>query len=235
MTIKKQMANKTVGPATKGSRKWMQHIVNEHPEVINQLLGVELEWISPLKEENYQEYQLRSPIVVDKIWKTNKLKADFHNDFWPSKGRNPEWDGIAMSNDTLYLFEAKSHKSEVKGSNNVTNVLIKRTLKKTYEICLASNAEMNASAWEKLYYQYANRLAFLCHFKENIERNQLPIKKVVMVFLDFVNDKMGKDSPTNKEEWMKYYETIHKELNVDTKKLESFGVKHLHIDVEKFQ
>ena len=213
----------------------MQEIVQNHPECINQALGnIKLHWISPLKP-NYQEYQLRSTEIIERIWKSSKNKDLFHKDFWPSMGRNPEWDRIAIDGTTLYLFEAKSHKSEVKGYKYVSNELIKQTLENTFKKINENNDEINKTAWFKSYYQYANRLAFLTRFNDFIGTADITIKNVILVFLDFVNDPTMKeynDVPKNENEWVTFYENeVYPEMNISKEKLQSIGVKHIHIDV----
>lgn len=229
------MTNKTTGIATKGSRFWMQNIVERHPELINKALGdTKLDWISPIKPI-YQEYQLRSSVIIERIWKSSMIKDLFHKDFWPSKGRNPEWDGIAVGGTTLYLFEAKSHKSEVKGNGRVSNALIKRSLEYTFNKINEGNDSINESAWFNKYYQYANRLAFLTRFNDFLKNTELTINNVNLVFLDFVNDPTMDeytDVPKNESEWVSFYENeVYPDMKITKDKLHALGVRHIHIDV----
>ena len=103
------MSNTSIGLAKKGSKYQMQRLtLKENLHYLNSKIGESLIWISPVKEEEFREYQLNNK----KISKRLDLKEDAFIDFWPS--RQSQWDGIAIGESgTLYLFEAKSHLSEI--------------------------------------------------------------------------------------------------------------------------
>ena len=107
------MSNTSIGLATKGSKLAIQRLsLKGNTHVINEILDDDLTWISPREEDNYREYRMNSPILLEVLGITQTLKKQYFKDFWPS--RQPEWDGIAIGrNRTLYLFEAKSRFREI--------------------------------------------------------------------------------------------------------------------------
>ena len=50
---------------TKGSKKWIQRLINDQPEILNEQIkrnlrfsnDDEIQWRSPLKDDNYAEYR----------------------------------------------------------------------------------------------------------------------------------------------------------------------------------
>lgn len=107
------MSNTSIGLATKGSKLAIQRLsLKGNTHVINEILDDDLTWISPREEDNYREYRMNSPILLEVLGITQTLKKQYFKDFWPST--QPEWDGIAIGrNRTLYLFEAKSRFREI--------------------------------------------------------------------------------------------------------------------------
>lgn len=100
----------------KGSKGMIQCLVKEHKSLLDEKLGVDLSWISPIEENQFKEYQLNGDFISTKIG----LPSNAFDNFWPS--RQPQWDGLAMDDEhTLYLIEAKSHLSEIKSGNYKPN------------------------------------------------------------------------------------------------------------------
>ena len=107
------MSRKTYTEETHGSQKDLQILANQHQDILNHELSkilnktIKLEWLSPLKDDDYAEY-------VDQDF-INRLDINSRiikplNDFWPNGGAN--WDGLAKDNETIFLIEAKAHISE---------------------------------------------------------------------------------------------------------------------------
>ena len=159
------MSNTSKGPGTKGSKFWMQYLVKT-PQLkaeLDRQLGDILQWISPLEQENFSEYELRQPQVYE------KLGLDAHGakslfSFWPS--RQPQWDGIAfgMEGRRLYLVEAKAHRAELKSSCSASEKswnIIEAAMKDTIEKEGYKPSDEGLKLWRDGYYQLANRLTFL--------------------------------------------------------------------------
>ena len=95
---------------TKGSLKWIQHVVNECPDVLSNpvidAIGTykeqTVEWLSPKADDDYSEYRDQAFLDLLGI----KLPKTKLSDFWPKRG--PQWDGLGRIEDKAYfLVEAK--------------------------------------------------------------------------------------------------------------------------------
>jgi hypothetical protein len=171
------MSNTSKGRATKGSKFWVQTIINsEMKQRLDKQIGLgEIEWLSPLKSEDYAEYSLNQEEIKTKLSLDN---ADFS--FWPH--RQPQWDAIGKAGDKIILVEAKAHTSETKSTLSATSkssiYFITESMKKAFN---AYGGKGDFPSWAERYYQFANRLTFL-HFlkKQGIS--------AVVVFVNIVND-----------------------------------------------
>jgi hypothetical protein len=80
----------------KSSLKWIQHVVNDHPEILNRTIdvyiGIEqeqpIEWLSPKVKDDYAEYRDQAFLDLLGI----KLRKRKLKDFWPNRG--PQWDAF---------------------------------------------------------------------------------------------------------------------------------------------
>ena len=184
---------KHCGRAWKGSQFHLQNLVNDHQEYLSCLIlstsaslrefaAKHPQWVSPLKKDDYCEYQdeqFLKKVGSREHW--GKLK-----DFWPSGG--PVWDALATIEGKngakgVILLEAKSHEEELKGvgckaKNDETAAKIEDTLDAVKQ---ALGVKPDAD-WLGKYYQYANRIAHL-YFLNIIA--QVP---TWLVFLYFVGD-----------------------------------------------
>jgi hypothetical protein len=183
--------------AARGSQKWLQILINDYPSIIFKeiahRIGIEkeehLRWLSPLENDNYDEY--KDEFFLEKLGVNINSKQLL--DFWPKRG--PVWDGLGKTaNGDLLLVEAKSHLAELishaKAKNSSSRDKIHDSLSKTKRF-LRSESNFN---WSNFFYQYANRLAHLYFLRE---LNKLP---AFLVFIYFLKDnKMN--GPNFKEEW----------------------------------
>ena len=98
---------------TSGSLMWMQQGANEHATILNDLIPsgrerkAQIEWKSPLFGDDYAEYRDRD--FLSKLGR-DQLRSELEK-FWPSRG--PQWDALAVCDDTLLLIEAKAHIGEL--------------------------------------------------------------------------------------------------------------------------
>lgn len=222
----------------KGSRRMMQIMVDKHKAELDALLKTELTWLSPIKSSNFVEYQLNGNVISNVLGIECK---DFEG-FWPQ--RQPQWDGIAISKDkTLYLFEAKSHLSEISGGNNLSpneqnsqkieNFKIKEEaiMKVAKELYGVIGKDYN---WMHKYYQVANRLVFLEKMKELSPSSNY--KDVKLVFINFEKDPtwMIDNKHVSRQEWIDKFKKIFCDLgNIKQKCIEN-GVIVLTINAESY-
>ncbi len=185
-------------PATKGSQKWLQTLVNECREMLPlppgklQSKPSDIQWLSPLQSDEYAEY--RDQCAIDRLGIT--LKQCPLEQFWPKRG--PQWDGLAKTcDDKMILVEAKSRTKEMEGrgstsQNQNSKQIIGRSLHRTRQFL---NADRGAADWiSSPYYQYANRLA---HLYLLAELNDID---AYLMMIYFLNDK-EQNGPRQSSEW----------------------------------
>lgn len=51
----------------KGSKGMIQCLIKEHKSLLDEKLGVNLSWISPIEENQFKEYQLNGDFISTKI------------------------------------------------------------------------------------------------------------------------------------------------------------------------
>jgi len=189
---------------TKGSLRWIQHVINACPDVLSKPLidaigtGKEqsIEWLSPKADDDYSEYRDQDFLDLLGI----KLTKTSLNDFWPNRG--PQWDALGRIDDNAYfLVEAKAHVSEVISSSQAksakSKALINKSLAETRKY-LKLKPDIDLS---KGFYQYSNRLAHLYLFRK---LNKIP---AYLVFVYFTNDYTH--IPTTRDEWKGALEPMH--------------------------
>jgi len=212
---------------TKGSKKWVQKLINEKPELLSSRIAEELRlpenerirWLSPLKNDDYAEYSDKESLDLLGV----SLKKRRLADFWPENG--PQWDALGKSDSgKLFLVEAKSHVGELISSirardeNSVRK--IRRSLEET-KTFLNSNAEVD---WSRGFYQYSNRLAHLYLLRQND-------LSAYLIFVYFVNDS-EMAGPTTIDQWKGAIELLHSFLGIRRQKLKKFAID-VFIDINK--
>lgn len=204
------MARNENGEGHKGSLKWIQKLVNDHPQILEQELRIcfslpskiGFRWTSPLREKNFKEYRDEDFLeAIDRSDLKEKLKK-----FWPKGG--PQWDALGVLSDgTALLIEAKAHISEVESHMKAENPDSIRKIKDAFERTKQDLGVRSDNPWTSSYYQYANRVAHL-HFLRNM--NNLP---AYLIFVNFIgDDEVG--GPSSAEEWRDVTESIHAYLGI---------------------
>lgn len=223
------MSRNTFTGETHGSQKDLQLLANQHQDILNQELSkilnktINLEWLSPLKDDDYAEY-------VDQDF-INRLGNNFKivkplKDFWPNNGAH--WDGLAKENDTVFLMEAKAHISEqmietTGASSEKSITLIEKSLEETKAFL---NVKTDVSWCKDNYYQYANRIAHLYYLRK--------INKIDahLLFIYFLNDKTVTGKTETKEDWEKAIDEVYKSLKLERENKLSNFIHHIFIDTE---
>ena len=101
--------------AAKGSQKWIQTLINEKAEILNQQLRIKLvmpkaekiEWLSPIAEDEYAEYRDEEALALLGL----DIETIVYQPFWVEMG--PQWDRIGKAGEKVFLIEAKSHIPEL--------------------------------------------------------------------------------------------------------------------------
>jgi hypothetical protein len=205
---------------TKGSLKWIQHVVNECPDVLSNpvidAIGAykeqTVEWLSPKADDDYSEYRDQAFLDLLEI-KLSKTKL---SDFWPKRG--PQWDALGRVDDKAYfLVEAKAHISEIISSSQAKSPasisLINKSLNETKNyLKLKSDLDLT-----KGFYQYLNRLAHL-YFLRTL--SDVP---AYLVFVYFVNDHTH--IPATKDEWNGALQLMHAILGTHRHALSKYVIE----------
>lgn len=222
------MARKTFTDDTHGSQKDLQILANQKQELLNKELSkvlnksITLEWLSPLKDDDYAEYVDQD--FITRLGISSKIIKPL-NEFWPNGGAN--WDGLAKDNDIVFLMEAKAHITEqmIDSSKATENSLrlIEKSLKETKEFL---SVKSDISWCKENYYQYANRIAHLYYLRE--------INKIDahLLFIYFLNDKSVTEKSETKEDWEEAINEVYKSLKLERKNKLSDFVHHIFINTE---
>ena len=195
------MSNTSLGKAEKGSKYWMQLVPGtELKQEFDKAVNDEVTWLSPLEGEDYREYELRETPICKALGITDSKSAF---DFWPH--RQPQWDGIAVSEKTgtLYLVEAKAHTKEMESicrAGEVSRRLIEQAMQYIHDTYYN---KANYLLWTECFYQLGNRLTYLKKMQE-MKLEKYP--NVKLVLLNFVNDRKYK--PTSLAEWEAHYKAV---------------------------
>lgn len=213
--------------ARAGSQRWLQMVVHRAPHLLDVALresgaldeDESATWISPLLSQDFRE--LRDEAVIASLELSTPLTRPLST-FWPPRG--PVWDGLAKtSRSGSLLVEAKAHIAEAASPGS-------KASEKSLEQIVASLSEArqfyapnSTSHWHKVFYQYANRLAFHYFLRE---LNKVDAR---LVFLDFLNatDVQG---PTTRETWEGATRLLHAALGLPAS-LKRHRVYHAYVDV----
>lgn len=206
--------------AERGSQKWLQETVNQHPDPLNiQLLqrmgagaGNAIEWLSPLASDDYAEYSDQDFLDLLQV----QLDRRALYSFWPKRG--PVWDGIARTDQGhLMLVEAKAHIPEIVSPATAARpkslALIEKSLGETKDFL----GSQSTHDWASSFYQYTNRLAHLYLLRQ---LNRLP---AWLVFVYFLGDTERK-GPETRQKWEEAIKLLHSNLDLGEHKLAPYVI-----------
>jgi len=195
--------------AKKGSQKWIQKLVNDYPGVLNaRVWGAlnlpseeNIEWLSPLKNDSYAEY--RDEAFLDRLG-IERGRVDLKQ-FWPRGG--PQWDALGRSSSgKLLLVEAKSHISELISNLRAESTASARKIRESLDETKRHLGSKTDFDWTTIFYQYANRLAYLYFLRKNGV-------DAYLVFVYFVGD-YEMESPATASEWRGAIKLVHACLGI---------------------
>ena len=188
---------------TKGSLRWIQHLVNQHSTILDAGLGIgPVEWMSPRKADDYAEYRDQAFLDLLGITLTKRRLEEF----WPSGG--PQWDALGRAaSGEIVLVEAKAHIAELLSpptqAQEVSAQVIRRALLEAAEAMQATPG----TDWSRRFYQYANRMAHAWFLSQV---NELP---VCLGFVYFIGD-ADMDGPQSRREWEAGLTVLHEALGL---------------------
>jgi hypothetical protein len=212
----------------KGSLKDIQLLVNNKPNLLNELINKELglsqpldiNWLSPLVSNSYAEYCDKDFISLLGL----NLNIRALDSFWPSKG--PHWDALGKATTgQVFLIEAKANIPEL--VSNGTSATSKKSLelinKSLIEIKNFLNIKNNID-WSGKFYQYTNRIAHLYLLRE---LNKIPS---YLINIYFLNDS-SVDGSKLECEWKAALKDMKCYLGINNHKLSKYMID-LYIDVK---
>lgn len=172
------------GSGTKGSLKWIQRLVSEHAELLEQPLrsagalhsNVSIEWVSPRRADRWAEY--RDAGFLDQLH-LGRLRDELRA-YWPAMG--PQWDALGRTSEGgVILVEAKAHIGEFLSKCEAVAPASLAKIEAAFDATREAFGAAKSDEWMSHYYQFANRLAHLHFLREHGVDAQL-------VFVYFVGD-----------------------------------------------
>ena len=147
-------------------------------------------------------------------------------EFWPRRG--PVWDGLALAGDAVVLVEAKAHVTEF-----LTSPSAATAPESVAQIACALRqvkADLGAddrSDWSRVFFQYANRLAFLWWLRaRGIDAHCL--------FVSFLGDtEMG--GPEHAETWEALFRAADHALGLSPRHPLRPYILHVHPDLRELE
>lgn len=212
---------------TEGSEHWLRVMVNDYPIILNMAIfkafgwnSSQINWRSPLKDDNYAEYSDKT--FLDRL-DARDLKMKLQ-DFWPLFG--PCWDGLANTSEgKLILVEAKAYIDEVVDYQSRASARTLPKIKSSLEEAKNKFNTTECACWHSPLYQMANRLAHIYYLAE------LNRKDAYLAFIYFANasDVRALASP---EEWQGAVRLAYKCLGLKNSQL-SKRVTAIIVDLKK--
>lgn len=203
----------------RGSLKWIQLLVNDYPELIDKPLrearglssGTKLEWLSPLRCDQFAEYRDRAFLRQLDI----RLEKHDLGAFWPRHG--PQWDALGRSDrEDIFLVEAKAHIGELISPGTSASAQSKKLIDRSLNEVQSYLRARSLVDWSAVFYQYTNRLAHLYLLRK---LNDVPAH---MVFVYFVGDR-DMQGPQTAQEWRSALQVVRGLLGLrDKHKLSDF-------------
>jgi hypothetical protein len=192
-----------------GSLKDLQVLINQYQDILNTNIihsaelpsSTKIKWLSPLSENRYAEYRDNEFLEILKLGNLRNVLEKY----WPQNG--PQWDGMGISDNDIFLIEAKAHITEIvsppSGAKNQKSIiLIRQSLNSTKKYI----GSKSLADWSSYFYQYTNRLAYLYFFRKNKVR-------AFLVFIYFIGDKRVA-GPNTKGEWLAALTVMKKYLGI---------------------
>jgi hypothetical protein len=215
----------------RGSQHWLQVAINRHPDLVQRALQRSgaigrqrtVTWHSPLKGDGFKEYRDQPALTLAGL---RHLSGRALKDFWPARG--PVWDAIGTASDGTPIFvEAKAHIPEAASPGSRATPESMLLIQRSLEEARRAYAPRASADWHRVFYQYANRLAYHYFLRE------LNGVQAALVFLYFTNA-TEMQGPASELEWKGAVRLIHSVLGIPAD-LKSFGVFEAFVDVSELR
>lgn len=201
----------------RGSLKWIQCAVEHCPEILQPGSLARIEWLSPLRRDAFAEYRDEAFLEILGLSRlSGQLRA-----FWPKRG--PQWDALGMTEHGPVLVEAKAHVGEFFSPATQAGDTSRDQIEAAFKTVQLDLGIASKVPWSDLYFQYANRLAFLWWLRsQGID--------ATLLFVSFLNDSdMG--GPSSSETWEAAFAGADYTLGLRARHKLSRHVHHVAPDV----
>ena len=208
--------------AEKGSQAALQRMVEKTPEQLQPAGLPMLDWLSPRRGDGFAEYRDGAALRMLGLGD----HAEALTEFWPRRG--PVWDGLARAGGAVVLVEAKAHVSEFLSSPSAATApqSVAQIARAFRQVKAALGAD-ERSDWSRVFFQYANRLAFLWWLRaRGIDAHCL--------FVSFLGDtEMG--APGRAETWEALFRAADHALGLSPRHPLRPYVLHVHPDLRELE
>ena len=211
-----------------GSEYQLLRFLGHHRNYLNgriqEILGTqeEIHWLD--YPSNYGKASLDAEWVGIECFKDepnfDEIRQWWDN-FWPSKTKAQNWDGIFRVGSKWYFVEAKAHEEETRSSCKASDPKSVEMINQAFGKVAAHYKSSKGNEWASAdckSYQLANRLAFIYFCRENgID--------AALLYISFLNgyDKpgeKGRKNITTIAEWERIWQDEFDELGIDMKAVE---------------
>ena len=203
----------------RGSLKWIQTAVNQHPHLLQPPEMPTIAWVSPMEGDGYAEYRdtaflgcLRHGYLSDSLKK-----------FWPQRG--PQWDALGLTSNGPILVEAKAHLREFFSPPSQAGPKSIELIRRAFAAVQADLGVSTSVDWADHYFQYANRLAFLWWLRQQGIDAKL-------IFVSFLNDEDMR-GPQHAEVWKTAFASANYVLGLHEGHKLSRHIYHVTPDVRE--
>jgi hypothetical protein len=199
------------GRAYAGSQRQIQAYVNQSPLKLSskiaeafshlQVCVDEIEWVSPLEREGYEEYRDADFLRAVGLSQHRSELASF----WPRRG--PCWDALARYRNGCILVEAKSHVAEIYGGGCAASEKSLAVIRASLAITKQWLRVPEQADWLGNLYQSANRYACL-YFLLQVAKVPCYLANVY-----FTGDPR---TPTSEDDWKSAINEVNRNLQLST-------------------
>lgn len=201
----------------RGSLKWIQLAVANCPEVLQPIHLPRVEWLSPRVVDDFAEYRDEAFLGLLGL---SRLSGPLR-EFWPKRG--PQWDALGVTERGPVLVEAKAHLREFFSPATQAGDPSRLHIEAAFRTVQADLGIVPRTQWSDLYFQYANRLAFLWWLRNHGVAAEL-------IFVSFLND-TDIGGPTSSETWAAVFACADYTLGLPSRHKLSRYVHHVAPDV----
>lgn len=171
----------------RGSLKWIQRAVEHRPDRLQPPDLPAITWLSPRREDGFAEY--RDGAFLGLLGLSHLSSA--LREFWPRRG--PQWDALGVTERGPVLVEAKAHLREFRSPPSQARGASLARIEAAFRAVQQDLAIQPRASWTEVYFQYANRLAFLWWLR----KEGVPAE---LLFISFLGD-VDIGGPESAETW----------------------------------